>query len=172
MSIAAYADWLDQPIFNRQPFADFAEPAPLPPPPTDWNRIARDWAFLIVLGLLAFQAIRGCRPNPGPNPGPDVAGMRVMILEESADRAGLSFEQQQIFNSVPIREAIEAAKGELLVLDKDDSTDKLRADWKSIWGRITLPPPVVVIANKRGATEFALPADVPAMLSKIERAAK
>lgn len=160
------ADWLDTTI---APPRAFAEPLPLSPPPTDWNRIWRDWAFLVLLGVLAFQSIHGCRDG-GPNPGPNVDGLRVLIVEESKDRELLPFEQQHIFNALAIREAIDAAKGELLVLDGDDSTDKLRADWQSIRQRITLPPPVVVIATKRGATEFALPADVPAMLSKIERA--
>lgn len=174
MSVAAMAgDWLEQPI--RVSVADFATPGQLAPPrapepvPPRW----RDWAMLLLIAVLAFQTTRGCefRPDDGGDV-PRVKGLRVLILEESADRATLPDAQQQIFGSVPLREAIADAKGELLILDKDDDTARLSAEWRALRDHVTKSTPAIIVATPRRVTEAALPADVAATIQFLERVGK
>ena len=129
-----------------------------------WETIGRVLPWVLLVGLVAWFGIRG---QPG---GETIAvpGLRVLVLEESADRDRLTADQIAIFNAVSIREAVTAAGGEMMVLDVDDDTAKLNDEWGRLRDRVRSRPPVVVFANPRRAKEMTLPADVPEFLKELE----
>ena len=169
-------DWLYRPLIgpaNPTPTMQSAAAALAPAatelrtPPPDYQRMARDWALLALVAILAWNWITRDR-DTDPSPTPHVAGLRVLILEESADRARLTPQQSAIFNAVSIREAIQKREGQLLVLDRNDDVSRLTQDWQTLRQRSTLPTPSVVFANARRAVEMPLPGSVNEFLSKLE----
>lgn len=156
-------DWLNQPIQPpptqppRWPQPDF------PPPQIPWDLVLRalPWA-LVAFGLVFWIA------NRTPTEQTGVTGLRVLVIEETEQRGDLTPEQIAIFNSVEIREAIEAADGQVLFLDADDRTRDLAPEWARLRERIRSRPPVVVFANPRRAKEMPLPADVQTFVEALE----
>lgn len=128
-----------------------------------WETIGRVLPWVLLVGLVAWFAMRG-QQGGGTIAVP---GLRVLVLEESADRDRLTADQIAIFNAVPIREAVTAAGGEIMVLDVDDDTAKLNDEWGRLRDRVRSRPPVVVFANPRRAKEMTLPADVPEFLKEL-----
>lgn len=131
---------------------------------SQWETIGRVLPWVLLIGLVAWFAMRGQQGGETIA----VPGLRVLVLEESADRDRLTADQIAIFNAVPIREAVTAAGGEIMVLDVDDDTAKLNDEWGRLRDRVRSRPPVVVFANPRRAKEMTLPADVPEFLKELE----
>ena len=167
------SDWLDKPIAVPQPFVVNSEPLrfPAPQPPDWWQRALMFAPWVLLVMVLAWLWMR-----PGGNPDEDdtvrVDGLRVLIIEESADRAKLTPEQTAIFNSVILREAIAKRDGDLLILDADDDTRRLDKTWQALEQRVDLKPPCVVFAAKNRALHFALPDNVETFVKKLESFAK
>ena len=177
--------WLDEPFLipsppppppvPAQPQASTQGDSPRPEPrahaPTATGPVSMAWTLApwLIAALAVLWAWRQSPPGPGPNPDPvPVETLSVLILEETADRGTLPAGQTAILNSVDIREAIARRGGQLRVLDVDDKTDTLGDPWPTLRSRATLKPPLVIFAEKRRAIETALPADVPAMLQRLE----
>ena len=129
-----------------------------------WETLGRVLPWVLLVGVVAWFATRG--QHGGEPVG--VEGLRVLMLEESADRDRLDPEQIAIFGAVPIREAVAAAGGEIMVLDVDDDTGRLKPEWGRLRDRVRSRPPVVVFANPKRAKEMPLPADVPEFLKELE----
>jgi hypothetical protein len=171
------SNWIDEPIgpATVPPIQPFEQPRPNRP--AEFEPIYRPggggflegFLFAAIVGLaVAFWFTRGADPNPDDGDAIDVAGLKVLILEETGERENLAPGQIAAINSVQVREAITARDGELRVLDVDDKTDKLAEPWPTLRRRVTLRPPVVILAEKRRAVEFALPADPEALVKRIE----
>lgn len=154
-------DWLNGPIKVIQTPQQHPTGAP-------WETVVRVLPWVLLIGVIGWFVNRG---QHGSEPI-GVEGLRVLVVEESADRGDLTPDQIAIFNSVEIREAVTAADGQMLVLDADDDTRKLLPEWQALRNRIRSRPPVVVMANPRRAKEMPLPADVPEFLKEFEGFAK
>jgi hypothetical protein len=152
----ANQDWLNAPIATQY------QPAPQGPQ-IPWDAVLRfaPWVLLAAVVLWAVTQ----RPAAEPT---GVTGLRVLVVEETAERGNLSPEQLAIFNSVEIREQIEAANGQLVFLDADDKTRELTPEWQRLRDRIRTRPPVVVFANKTRAKEMPLPGDVDEFINALE----
>jgi hypothetical protein len=151
-------DWLTTPIGQPQ------QPTPQPPQ-LPWDQIFRwlPWVLLVAAAVFFYA-----KQSPADRPG--VAGLRVLVVEETADRSDLTPDQIAIFNSVKLRDEIDAAKGQILFLDADDKTRELAPEWQRLRDRIQTRPPAVVIATPRRAKEMKLPASVDDFLAAIEGA--
>lgn len=97
----------------------------------------------------------------------DVERLSVLIVEETANRDQLSVGQLAALQSSSVREMVKAKGGEFRVLDADDKTDALAEPWPTLRRRATLRPPLVVVAAKGRAIEFALP-DADTLKKRIE----
>jgi hypothetical protein len=157
-------DWLNVPI-------GAPSSPPQPQPAFPWVQLERwaPWAVVLVIAGAWFISSR--RQNDDGEPIM-VDGLRVLIVEESANRQSLPPDQSQILTSVPIRELVEKLGGQIRILDADDPTDALAAEWRAIRKRITITPPAVVFAKPRRAMEMALPANVDQFENKLEAFAK
>lgn len=149
-------DWLNAPIATEQ--------APRGPQ-IPWDAVLRFLPWVLLGALFVWVVSRGASIEPT-----GVTGLRVLVLEETAERGELSPDQLAIFNSVEIRERIEAADGQVLFLDADDKTRELSPEWQRLRDRIQTRPPVVVFATPRRAKEMALPQSVDEFLKAIEQA--
>ena len=105
-------DWLHAPIATEQ--------APRGPQ-IPWDAVLRFLPWVLLGALVVWVVSRGAALEPT-----GVTGLRVLVLEETAERGELSPDQLAIFNSVEIRERIEAADGQVLFLDADDKTRAVR----------------------------------------------
>lgn len=151
-------DWLNTPIGQPQP------PSPQPPQ-MPWDAVLRFLPWVLVLAAAVFSIA-----NQRTSDLPGVQGLRVLVLEETANRSDLTPDQIEIFNSVKLREEIEAARGQVLFLDADDKTRDLAPEWQRLRDRMQTRPPAVVIATPRRAKEMALPESVDDFLRAIEQA--
>ncbi len=159
-------DWLNVPIV--------APTSPSPPPPQpafSWVQLERwaPWAVALVIAAAWFISSR--RPNDDGEPIA-VDGLRVLIVEESANRQTLPADQSQILTSVPVRELVAKLGGEIRIVDVDDATDAMATEWRALRKRITTTPPAVVFAKPRRAMEMALPANVDQFQTKLEAFAR
>lgn len=150
-------DWLHAPIA--------VDPQPQPQPPQiDWATFTRWLPWGMLLACVVFWVVAR-RPSAEPT---GVTGLRVLVIEETETRGDLSPEQIAIFNSVEIRERVQAADGQIVFLDADDKTRNLEPEWRRLRDRVQTRPPAVVIATPRRAKEMPLPADVETFLQTLE----
>lgn len=115
-------------------------------------------------------------PAPPPAPIP-VTGLRVLIVEESGDRAKLPAPQQAIIFSRPVRDWLDAnclpdknmQSGKAWTIqDKDTDLTGLGAVWEDLRKRARTGTPWIVIDSDQGVLhEGPLPADVPSTLSLL-----
>lgn len=161
--------WLDSDIV----------PSPAPPKP---NRPAETEAIYrgprgggffdgvivaAVIAAFAFAAWYSTRDRSDDGDRIDVDRLAVLIVEETANRDALSVGQLAALGSPSVREMVKAKGGEFRVLDADDKTDALAEPWPTLRRRATLRPPLVVVAAKGRAIEFALP-DADTLKKRIE----
>lgn len=146
--------WLHAPIATEQ--------APRGPQ-IPWEAVLRFLPWVLLGALVVWVVSRGAALEPT-----GVTGLRVLVVEETAERGELSPDQLAIFNSVEIRERIEAADGQVLFLDADDKTRELSPEWQRLRDRIQTRPPVVVFANRKRAKEMALPPTIDSFLESLE----
>lgn len=152
------SDWLNAPVVvDPQPHNQG--------PQIPWETVWRFAPWVLLGAVVLYMIARNNTPNSEPT---GVTGLRVLVIEESANRSDLDADQLAIFNSVQIREEIQRADGEILFLDADDNTDDLAPEWQRLRKRISSRPPVVVFANPKRAKEMPLPADVREFLEALE----
>jgi len=120
---------------------------------------------LVVMGsgLLLFQE------------GTGTGKLRVLIVEESSDRASLPAEQAAIFTSKTIRDyAVQHCLDEdgvpaFRVFDKDDDLSKLPEAWRNIASRKHSSLPWVTIACGGKYYDGPLSKDVPTFLAELKK---
>jgi hypothetical protein len=163
-------EWLSVPIA-----APSSPPVNPPASPPQWPfasfQLERwlPWAVALAVAVAWFVSSRRSGDDGEPI---QVDGLRVLIVEESTDRPQLPADQREIFTSVPVRELVAKLGGQIRILDADDSTDAMAAEWRAMRKRITTTPPAVVFAKPRRAVEMALPASVDQFREKLEGFAK
>lgn len=158
-------DWLNTPIAVPS-----NPPPPQPQPAFPWVQLER-WAPWAVALVIAAAWWISTRHQTDADPI-SVAGLRILIVEESANRQNLPSDQAAILTSVPVREAVDKLGGEIRIVDVDDSTDAMAHEWQALRKRITTTPPAVVFAKPRRAVEMALPATVDQFQTKLEAFAR
>ncbi len=153
------------------------------------------WASQIVLTAVLTVALLhmpGC-PTPGPlppvPPGPvppvppvppgPVQGLRVLILEESADRNKLPLGQLAIILGTQMRTFLDAKtptgkdgkSHQWRIWDKDVSADNDEPEWKAMLARPHPTLPWIVLADAKGTVAFEgpLPATVDETVSLIKK---
>jgi len=163
-------EWLSVPIAapSSPPVNPPATPPQWPFPSFQLERWL-PWAVALAVAVAWFVSSRRSSDDGEPI---QVDGLRVLIVEESTDRPQLPADQREIFTSVPVRELVDKLGGQIRILDADDSTDAMAAEWKALRKRITTTPPAVVFAKPRRAVEMPLPADVEQFREKLEGFAK
>lgn len=159
-------DWLNVPIATGK--HDPTSP-PTPPPQSafPWVQLERWLPWLVALGVVLAWFVSSRRSADDGKPIA-VSGLRVLIVEESADRQTLPPEQSKILTSVPIRETVAQLGGQIRVMDADDSAEAISDEWRALRKRITTTPPAVVFAKPRRAQEMPLPANVDEFRAKLE----
>lgn len=120
-------------------------------------------------------------PGPTPDPAPiPVAGLRVLIVEETGERSKLPANQALILGSTVIRSWLNSAcaKGadgktpEYRIFDKDVSLAAESKVWQDAMARPRTQVPWLIISNGKTGYEGALPATVDetlALLKKFEK---
>jgi hypothetical protein len=163
-------EWLSVPIAapSSPPVNPPATPPQWPFPSFQLERWL-PWAVALAVAVAWFVSSRRSGDDGEPI---QVDGLRVLIVEESTDRPQLPADQREIFTSVPVRELVDKLGGQIRILDADDSTDAMAAEWRAMRKRITTTPPAVVFAKPRRAVEMPLPADVEQFREKLEGFAK
>lgn len=122
-------------------------------------------------------------PDPGPTPGPapiPLPGLRVLIVEESADRTKLPAKQLLIIQGQPMRDYLNAKcvkpttpgdtrLADWFIFDKDVATGQLPQYWQDAMKRLHSPTPWILISNGTNGYEGPLPAtpeDTQALINK------
>ena len=121
----------------------------------------------------------GPGPNPGPSPGPSpipLTGLRVLILEETADRAKLEPAQAAILTSTEVRSYLNSkcAKGaggspEFRVFDVDADIALQDQHWKDAVKRPRTSLPWLLISDGKQGFEGPLPADVSSTMELLKK---
>lgn len=132
------------------------------------NKLA---ASVAVVGLvLALGSGRGCTlpiplpVEPAPIPAP---GLNVLVVEETADRGNLPLGKLNVLNSVKVREAVQAAGGNMLILDDDVDLANLPEAWRVGMQLPRTELPWLVISTDGKNYQGPLPESVDAMLAKL-----
>lgn len=132
------------------------------------NKLA---ASVAVVGLvLALGSGRGCTlPIPLPVEPPPIPapGLNVLVVEETADRGNLPLGKLNVLNSVKVREAVQAAGGNMLILDDDVDLAKLPEPWRVGMQLPRTELPWLVISTDDKNYQGPLPESVDAMLAKL-----
>jgi hypothetical protein len=124
-------------------------------------------------------------PGPGPGPGPvppaptPVAGLKVLIVEESGDRAKLTPAQQSILAGKEMRDWLnancspdEVYKKGFAIWDKDTAVADLPKYWQdALTAGAGKALPWVVVMDGKGnvAGGFAMPADTAATIAALSK---
>lgn len=121
----------------------------------------------------------GPGPGPGPSPGPSpipLTGLRVLILEETADRAKLAPAQAAILTSTEIRAWLNSrcAKGEsgspeFRVLDVDADVSLQAKHWQDALKRPRTTLPWILISDGKQGHEGPLPGTIAETLSLLQK---
>lgn len=108
-------------------------------------------------------------PGPAPTPAPiPVAGLHVLIVEETGDRSRVSPGQLSVLQTTQIAAAVKAAGGQFRQYDEDQPL----ADpvWQAALSRPRAAVPWIVVSNgEKGGTEQPLPASIEETLALIRR---
>jgi hypothetical protein len=118
-------------------------------------------------------------PNPpGPNPPGPTTGLRVLILYESADASKIPLKQNSILYGAEVRKWLQSnctdspdkTHKEWGIFDKDDDISAYSPKLQEMKNRPRASLPWLVIAGDSGVVfEGPLPADVPAMMSLLQK---
>lgn len=128
-----------------------------------------------LLWLLALLVLAGCPvyPAPGPSPEPEpsplpVASLKVLVVEESAERHKLTRGQLNVLSSTAMRERVKALGGEFLVLDQHAEIDKAD-DWvRAAMALDRESLPWMIVAGPKGAWVGPLPDSTDAVIQRAE----
>jgi hypothetical protein len=147
------------------------------------------WFFLFanslaccLAGIVIGYAVAGVDwPDIKPSPVRD--GTYVLFNLEYDEIKDLTTDQQQIVTSVLLREwadencTIERMEdgtdaAAIRFLDKDDRLANESDTWRQLHKSVTLQPPSVLVAGRRGVKEFALPKNVKETIEALEKVSK
>lgn len=130
----------------------------------------------------------GDGPDPGPTPDPDppkpdptppapipVAGFRVLIIEESADRAKLPPSQLSVIFSEELAKYLNAktvSEGKYAgwgVFDKDIDTSKLPKTFQDALARPRTSLPWLIVSNGKSGYEGPLPTTITETMAILKK---
>jgi hypothetical protein len=126
----------------------------------------------------------GPTPTPEPDPGPPpvpapipLPGLRILIVEESKERAKLPRAQRLIILGKPMRDymdakcvrEVETNQAGWWILDKDVDTSAMPKHWRDAMKRPRTSIPWLIVSNGRTGYEGPLPASVPDMLDLLKK---
>lgn len=116
---------------------------------------------------------------PGPKPPAPVAGLKVLVVEESADRTRLPLAQQSVILGKTVRDRLNAVTPvgpdgrtrEWRIYDKDVDASAEAPHWKALLARPRQSVPWVVLADGAGNPVFEgpLPGTVADFLALIDK---
>lgn len=135
---------------------------------------------ILLLGLLGLLAYAAVKHDGGPTPdpiGPIIGkGLRVLIVEETAQRSKLPPEQVAELTSADVRDYLNAkcaneASGAKAwrIFDKDTDTSNEAKFWKDAMARNRDGLPWLIISNGRKGYEGALPKDCDSLLELLKK---
>lgn len=134
-------------------------------------------ALLLIVGLLVYAAVQ--KQGPAPEPvGPIIGkGMRVLIVEETANRSKLPAEQSAILTSGSIQDYLNAhcakedsGKPAWRILDKDTDTANEAKFWQDAMSRPHPELPWIIVSRSPGrGWEGKLPVNTDATLELLKK---
>lgn len=133
------------------------------------KRLAVDTLPKFVAALEAAAKELGTEPGPAPQPAPiPVAGLHVLIVEETDDRGRIPVGQLAALQSTAIRREVQEKGGQFRQFDDDPTiADPL---WAAVRDRPRASLPWIIVSNgAKGGTEQPLPASVEETLALIRR---
>lgn len=134
----------------------------------------QEWLIVAVAVWLIWAGLGGggIVPSPPPIPGD---GLRMLILEETADRGKLPRPQAAILTSTKVREYLKAKSGEMRQLDDDQTAEEtafMSANWKAAYERAKADSkgvtPWVILSNGRTGESRPLPASEDELLTLLK----
>lgn len=125
----------------------------------------------IIVGVIEQQ---GCTiPNVLPiiTPPSPVASdsLRVLIVEESADRHKLPLGKLAVLTSTPFRQWLEANGAEWRMVDANDSPQDLDDTMKAMFARQRATLPWMIVCGPKGGAEGPLPDSPDAAIKAVEQ---
>ncbi len=132
------------------------------------------FAPLLVAIIVAVLQQEGCTiPNVLPiiTPPSPVASdsLRVLIVEESADRSKLPLGQLAVLTSTPFRKWLEANGAEWRMVDANDSPQDLDDTMKAMFARQRATLPWMIVCGPKGGAEGPLPDSPDAAIKAAEQ---
>lgn len=109
-------------------------------------------------------------PKP-PIPPIPVAGLRVLIVDETLDRGRLPAAQIPIFSSTILRQYVASHGGQFRTMDDDDDPSLVSPEWQKLRASITTPSPSWAVYTTAGGVSEPLPANLDAAMSELQRIA-
>ena len=139
----------------------------------------------VLIGALIICGIWYVKNNefsPNIDPGGliDGKGLRVMIVEETAERTKLPKEQVAIFGSEEVRALLnekctkekEGNHPAWWIFDDDSSLENIPKSWQKAFEKRYQPPPSVMVSNGRKGFSGPLPKDVENFKTLINKYVK
>lgn len=173
------ADMGDKLIITGAPKGDLAVTVKVISAEVDWT--AKKVTYVTRVGRVSLVVGDSVPPDPGPKPEPPkpVSGLKVLIVEEAADRTKLPQAQQLLILGKPMRDFLDSkctqdktASGKgWYIVDKDQDLSALPKFYQDAKARTKgLPMPRIVIGSDAGVIyEGPLPADFPAAQALINQ---
>jgi hypothetical protein len=122
-----------------------------------------------ALTLVIAELGKPPTPPPGPAPIP-VAGLHVLIVEETDDRGRIPQGQLAVLQTTQIQELVKSKNGQFRQYDDDpEITDPI---WKAARNRPRTALPWIIVSNGSSGVEQPLPATIEETLALIGRFAQ
>lgn len=138
------------------------------------NPRALRYSLPLLVALLTYLATsRGCElpiPIPVDPPVPVVVdGLHILIIEETAERHTMPPEQQAILASVKLREAVQAAGGQMRIFDDDTDLSGVESVWRDLMAVERDGLPWLLVVNGRRGVSRELPGTVDEVVAIVEQ---
>lgn len=136
---------------------------------------ASEWLIVALAVWLIWAGLGGggiVPLPPAPIPGD---GLRMLIVEETADRGKLPRPQAAILTSTKVREYLKAKHGEFRQLDDDQTPEEnafMSENWRAAYERAKADSkgatPWCIISNGKTGESRALPASEDELLTLLK----
>ncbi len=134
--------------------------------------------FLCLVGLVvAHLTLPASHPNPNPDPPGPVGSLRVLIVEETAERSKLPPAQLLALTSGDVRDyldghcAKDAGAPAWRLLDKDTDVSNETPEWQSEFAvvKAEAPPAIAIKSGRRWTKPQPLPKDTDSLLKLLKK---
>jgi hypothetical protein len=119
------------------------------------------------------------RPGPGPTPTPapiKEPGLRVLIVEETANRGNLPYSQGLIFGAIELHDWADkhcskdsAGKSNIRIFDKDADLEHESDLWKKAMQFPRDSVPWLIVSNGVSGESVPLPSDLPSLMEVLRK---